>query len=412
MLVHVDELIPDMQLEKDIELKAGSYLITRKELSDARLTEEVIGKIRNFASQLVPEKEKVNVIGDEVVFNHLKKILEKDVQKIISVIESGKDIPNFLGDSDLREKVLRIMEKLVSNTDVIRNMYDMKIQTKSKAHRESYVLEHSIRVALLGIALGLKMRMSIISLFNLGVAAVLHDMGILKSEIYPELDKLDELNTDIVEEFVEEHQRLAEKIFTDQQINMLPHTRDEIRHMLSNHHRPDLKDPKHKTTLLIYLAELVDEMITAMPHKVRYNFTQIQKHILGKRFHGRVGLMKLMLGLVKLFKGQGILWEMLQALAEVFKMQELLIEDYEEKLKKLIAICPFRYAVPYPATGGNALPRTIYCNNSNNKEFYCEHLSRITIDVQNGIGKMTTYSKCATLSDQLFDLNKEGRKRL
>ena len=73
MLIHVDDLIPDMQLEQDIELKAGSFLITLKELPEGKLTVEVIDSIRRFASQLVPEPYKAKVTGENLVFEAVEK---------------------------------------------------------------------------------------------------------------------------------------------------------------------------------------------------------------------------------------------------------------------------------------------------------------------------------------------------
>jgi len=413
MLLHVDDLKPEMQLERDIELKAGSFLITLKELPDGKLSEEVIRKIRRFASQLRPDSYKVDVVGDEIVFEKLKKVLENDVNAVMKMIRSGRDFPNFLADSELREKVVRIVDKLISNPDIIRNMYDLKMQANISGQQGNYILDHSIRVTLLSIAVGLRMRFSIISLVNLGMASVMHDLGILETEIYPNLKQLDDLNTDQLEKFIEEHQSHSEKIFTSQQITMLPGTRDEILHILGNHHRPDLENITHKTTLLFYLVDLMDEMITPLPHKVRYNLTQVQKHILGKRFHGRLGLMNMLLGLVKLFKGQGLLWEIVQGLTEVFSMQELLVENYEEKMKNILDLCPFnpfKCATPFPATGGNALPRTIYCKKSIERGFFCEHVSQVRIEVQTSAGKMQSFFKCATLTGQLHELNKSGRK--
>ncbi len=55
MLMHVDHLVPGLKLESDVRLKAGSFLITRKELPDGRLNEKVIESIRRFAAQLSPE---------------------------------------------------------------------------------------------------------------------------------------------------------------------------------------------------------------------------------------------------------------------------------------------------------------------------------------------------------------------
>ena len=83
MLIHVDDLVKGMQLEKDIELKAGSYLVTRKELAGGKLTEDMIEKVRRFASQLTPEKDKIYVVGDDLVYQHLKELLHHDVKRII-----------------------------------------------------------------------------------------------------------------------------------------------------------------------------------------------------------------------------------------------------------------------------------------------------------------------------------------
>ncbi|GAF80163.1 unnamed protein product, partial [marine sediment metagenome] len=33
MQMHVDHLVPDLELESDVRLQAGSFLITRKELA-------------------------------------------------------------------------------------------------------------------------------------------------------------------------------------------------------------------------------------------------------------------------------------------------------------------------------------------------------------------------------------------
>ena len=91
-------------------------------------------------------------------------------------------------------------------------------------------------------------------------------------------------------------------------------TKQEIIHMISNHHRPDLSDVRHKTTALLYFAELLDEMITLMPHKVRYNFDANQIRHLGERFMRRNGLMNVLLALIKLYKGKGLAGQIVSSL--------------------------------------------------------------------------------------------------
>ena len=63
----------------------------------------------------------------------------------------------------------------------------------------------------------------------------------------------------------------------------------------------------------------------------------------------------MLLALVKLYKGQGLAGHIVNAMAELFEMGEIMVEGYEEKLKEIIEFCPFNSAVPYPPTNGNTL---------------------------------------------------------
>jgi hypothetical protein len=409
MQMHVDHLVPDLELESDVRLKAGSFLITRKELPGGRLNEKVIESIRRFASQLAPVPFKVNIKADELALNQLKGVLDQDLNQITEKIAEGKEYPNFLDGEQLKDKVMRIMEKLISNPDLIRYMYEFKIGGSENDNVITQLHDHSIRVTLLSIAIGLKLRWSIISLVNVGMAGILHDMGIIRTEAFPNLQELDELLPNELEAYVEEHQKLSVDLFGEQKVTLLPFTKQEIVHMIANHHRPDFNDMRHKTTILLFFAELLDEMITLMPHKVRYNFSPDQVKKLGDKFARRNGLMNVLLALIKLYKGKGFAWQIVSSIISLFSMDELLIEGYEEKLKEIVNFCPFKCAVPYPPAGGNALPRTIYCNNSLSEEFSCEHMSQVKIEIYVGSGKVKAYKKCGTLTERVHQLNKAGR---
>ncbi len=410
MLMHVDHLIPGLELESDVRLKAGSFLITRKELPESRLNDNVIESIRRFASQLAPVSFRVEIRADDRALVQLKNILDQDVSQITQSISDGKEYPNFLKDDDLQGKVLRIMEKLISNPDMIRHMYEFKTSSENKGDAFSLLHDHSIRVTMLAIAIGLKLKWSVISLVNVGMGGILHDMGIIRTEMFPKLAQLDDLLPNELEAFIEEHQRRSIELFGEKKVTLLPFTKQEIIHMISNHHRTDFSDSRRKTTALLYFAELLDEMISPMPHKVRYSFSPEQIRILGERFSRRNGLMNVLLALVKLYKDQGLAGQIVNAMVSLFEMDEILVEGYEEKLKEIIDLCPFNSAVPFPPTSGNSLPRTIYCNNSLNPDFKCEHMSQVKIEIYVGAGKVKSYNKCAMLTDRLHGLNKSGRE--
>ena len=104
MLLHVDHLVPGMILEKDIELKAGSYLITCNELNNGKLVEKNIDGIKKFSSQIVPIQNRVHILSDEFALGCIKSVVRKDLHRIADAVTSGKDYPNYLEDFQLQAR--------------------------------------------------------------------------------------------------------------------------------------------------------------------------------------------------------------------------------------------------------------------------------------------------------------------
>ena len=141
MLIGTQHLVPGMELDKDIELKAGSYLITRLDLSNGRLTEKVIESIKKFGDQIVPVQNRVFIKDDKIALGYVKKVLEKDLRQIAEGITTGKDYPNFLADGEIQAKVMRVTEILFSNPNIVRIMYDVKFNTSEQAKPLVLILE-------------------------------------------------------------------------------------------------------------------------------------------------------------------------------------------------------------------------------------------------------------------------------
>ena len=410
MFVHIDHLVPGMELESDVRLQAGSFLLTRKDLPDARLNEKVIESIHKFGNQLAPVTNKISIKDDELTIRHLKSILEEDVAKVINVIISKEEgYPNFISDTSLKEKLIHLMNKLISKPDIIKYLYEFKITEDTQFITQ--LTEHSIRVTMLSMALGLKLKCSIISIMNLGISAIFHDMGLLKMEIYPDLAKLDDFTPGELEKFAMDHQKISSEIFKKMNLELLPSTTMEITHIIGCHHRPDFEDQKDKLAQIFYFAELVDEMLCPMPYKVRYNFTSEEIITIGQKFARRQGLVNILLALLRLSKGRDYPGKIVEALLELFSLEELLLDGYEEKLRKIVESSIHKCAVAYPSISGNSLPRTIYCNDSLNPEFSCINLGQARIEIYVGSGKFKSYKKCDALTNRLHDLNKAGREK-
>lgn len=405
MLISTEHLVPGMKLDKDIELKAGSYLITRHDLGDGLLTEKVIESIRKFGEQIVPVQDRVFIIDDEFALGYVKKVLGEDLRRIAKRITTGKDYPNFLTDGEIQTKVMRVMEILYSNPNVIRIMYDLKFNASEPAKPLDLILDHSIRTTLLSVALGLRLRWTILSLVSVGTAALLHDMGILTTHLYSDLENLDELPSDKLAHFIKHHQTLGASLFKDAEMPMNPFHQREIFHIIVNHHNPDPEDLKHRNTLLFHFADLLDEMISPLPHRLRYNFSSAQLELLGERYKRRSGLVNVLLALTRLYRhGGGLAWEIVSNLAGLFGMTELLGGDFDFRLQEIIDQCPFDSAKAYPSLDGNSLPHTVFCSKSNDQGFRCEHLLYVKAEIQDGRGKIREYLKCGILGPRLLEL--------
>ncbi len=404
MLLHVDDIVPGMQLESAIALKAGSYLITPKEAPEG-LNEKFIDSIQRFSNQFTPLPNFIKVVESDSVFARLGEVLSADIARVAEAVKAGGDMPNFLSDGDLEKKVTRVVDKVLANPDVIREVYQFKNAFREGADSKTALLDHTFRVTLLAAATGVKLRMSVISLINLVTAAMMHDMGILRTEMYPALEELDELHDDKVQDFVGEHTRHSVEIFENAKMSMLPQTRSDIVRTIELHHRMDLATEKPRSpAVVLHLADLVDEVIGPQPHKLRYNFSRENLRVLGTRMAQRNGVNRVMLALIKLYRKIPVAWDTVVALCELFGLQELTIENYEEKLKGILDICPHAMQKPYPSLSGGKVPRMVYCFDREHK-FQCEHRGQSQVAIQTPSGQMVQYFKCGTMTNRLVELN-------
>jgi len=405
VLVHTEHLVPGMMLDKDIELRAGSFLITRRDLGDGRLTEKAVKSIRNFSPQIVPIKDRVFIRDDEFALNYIKNVVKEELSRIANGITSGKEYTNFLADGAVQAKVMRVMEILFSRPDIARCMYDAKYNTVEQAKPLDLILDHSIRTALLATAVGLRLRWTLLSLVNVGTAALLHDLGILTTSPYPDLESLDGLPAEGLADFIEQHQRCSAGLFRQSGIEMNPYQKRDVLHIITNHHNPDPEDLKNRNTLLLHLTDLVDEMISLMPHRLRYNFSPAQLEVLGERYKRRCGLIYVLLGLTRLHKRSGgLAWEIVHSLAGLFNMEKLLGGDFDVKVHEIIDSCPFDSAKVNPPLDSNSLPHTIYCSKCNDKALSCEDLLHVKVKIQDANGEIKEYLKCGLLGPRLQKL--------
>ncbi len=402
MLLRADHLVPGMRLGRDIELKAGSYLITRRDLADRKLTPRVIESVQKFSQQVVPTPGMVVVDNDEIVLHHVRGVLSEDLHRISDQVTEGKLYPNFLADGQIQVKVMRVMEMLFSNPDIVRMMYESKYASSEPSSPAEMILEHSVRVTLLSLALGLKMGWTIIGLMSLGTAALLHDIGLLDPRLSGRMQGLDECSEKDISDFVALHQQRTVELIQEQNLSVSSYHRQEITKIVAGHHNADHDETSSRGALLLYFTDLLDEMVSLLPHGLRYNFSADQIEVLGGRFRKRVGLVELLTALNRLYGKQGgVRMEIVSNLASLFDMREILVEDFSARLEKIIDWCPYDSAAANPLANGNFPPRTIYCSRSSEEGFSCQHMVYVNVKVIDQKGKAREYLKCGELDSRL-----------
>jgi hypothetical protein len=424
MLVHVDNLIPGMILEEDIQLRAGGVLLTRMGLQGGRLDDKLIFAIMRFAGQLSPQPYMIGVFEDSLALGHLQSILKVEVKQVIRNLETAGEYPGFIHDSGLQDKVLRVIDKLLASPDLVKNLYEIKVEEKGDA--AGFLLDHSLRVTLLAVAVGVKLRFSIVTLLNLGLSVIFHDFGVLRTRFYPDLSALDKCNRQELETFLMDHLKHSLNIFWDTSAYLPMGTRNEVLYLIANHHRPQLQDSRNKAARVLYLTDLVDEMVSPLPYKVRFNFSSEQLREIGERFTRRHGLSRVMEALIRLYGTKEPEGAIVTVLLDLFFSEsersrlftegrmrffyagEQVYEGYAAKLDKVLSVCSFDCAMPYPVSG-TSLSRTIYCSGSLDPEIRCENLSRASIDIYSDLGRAKSFFKCAKLTDQLHELNRAGQ---
>lgn len=105
------------------------------------------------------------VISDELRYRTVHAIRDTFVK-----IEKSKVESSFVNIEDISGLMNMIIKEVMGNKDVLVNMIDLKIF-------DDYTFYHSVNVAVLSLIVGDSLGLNKTSLHNLGMAALLHDIG-------------------------------------------------------------------------------------------------------------------------------------------------------------------------------------------------------------------------------------------
>ncbi len=224
-------LLPDIKLIFSLYIQKNlNYepLLEAVEGSSGKVTSEILeykGDILIKESDIPAYKEYINSLNGESVndlhIQRAKATLIKEKSKlIVKDILSSPENNNNIKKSG--EAVEQIASSILSNKDIFYDLISIQ-------NHDYYTYTHSVNVAVLSIGLGIVSGLSTSDTFNLGLGALLHDIG--KCTISPEiLNKLGRL-TSIEYKIMKNHVIEGEKILKN-----LPYFPESSLSAVTQHH--------------------------------------------------------------------------------------------------------------------------------------------------------------------------------
>lgn len=210
-----------MVLSKSIHNANGTALLKK----DIKLTKRYIQKIEELGliGVYIDDRLSRDIKVEDVINEELRLEATRGVQTIFNSVASSKGDPMDMTKevSSASKIVDNIINNLLKSQYLMVNMVDIKIF-------DERTFAHSVNVAVLSLIMGVSMKMSDKELYELGVGALLHDIG--KAFIPPEIlnkpGKLTEKEMEIMKTHATigyEHMRDNSSIPEKSQLAILEH---------------------------------------------------------------------------------------------------------------------------------------------------------------------------------------------
>lgn len=253
----MDEIVPGMRLAKSLYSVNGTLLLN----SGAVLKQEYIEQLKNKGFNalfigVAPEDIEVPEVVSETVRMEASCALR---ESMISIQNSGS-----FNQQRLEKIVDMIIEEILTKKDIIVNVIDLK-------SINDYTFRHSVNVCILSLMLGRSLLYSQKKMHELGMGALLHDIGksLIPAEI---LDKKDALTNEEFEE-IKKHARYGYEILVPfESMNLLS------KHVAYQHHervsgtgypRKLINSDIVEYAKVAAVADCYDAMTSDRPYKVR-----------------------------------------------------------------------------------------------------------------------------------------------
>lgn len=165
--VPVNCIREEMIVAKQLLGRNGEILLNTGSVIHASYIEKI--KQLGYNGIYINDDLSKDIVISEIISNDLRLKTVKTMKDAFINIENGKCIPES-SIRNINDIVVNIVEDVLSNKDAMINMIDLKVF-------DDYTFYHSVNVAVLSIVVGVALNLDKKTLNNLGLAALLHDIG-------------------------------------------------------------------------------------------------------------------------------------------------------------------------------------------------------------------------------------------
>jgi len=280
-LVEINEIKPNMELARNIYDADGRILLN----SGVNLTQNYIDRLKSLGINSLYIKDELSPEGD-----HYPDIISERsrIETINTVKRSFYDLQNNrkLNVRLIQSAVNNIIDELLHNRDVLIGIKDIRVY-------DDYTYAHSVNVCILSLVTGITLSYNDLKLNELGIGALLHDIG--KTKISKEiLNKPDDL-TEAEYKEIQKHSRYGFDI-----LRQYPEISLLSAHIAFQHHerldgtgypRQLSGNDIHEYAKIVAVADVYDSLMADRPYRPSYTVNQalsILKRSAGSHLDNRI----------------------------------------------------------------------------------------------------------------------------
>lgn len=164
--IPVGAIRENMILAKNIYGEKGQLLLN----AGCKITDKYLESIKllGFSGVYIQDSLSEDIEIESIICDDLRRKTVDGVKKVFIAVENNKQHnEQFV---ELKKQVETILDQILNNDNLMINMTDLKTF-------DEYTYQHSVNVAVLSMAIGVNLRLKQKEIYNLGLAALLHDIG-------------------------------------------------------------------------------------------------------------------------------------------------------------------------------------------------------------------------------------------